>query len=53
MFSICDALTQEQKNVQTSWWAKLAAYQEKVNVTADEIKNEKAAMESEDDWLPF
>jgi hypothetical protein len=53
VFSICDALTQEQKNVQTSWWAKLAAYQEKVNVTADEIKNEKVAMENEDDWLPF
>lgn len=53
VFSICDALTQEQKNVQTSWWAKLAAYQEKVNVTADEIKNEKVAMEDEYDWLPF
>ena len=50
-FTICDALTQEQKNIQQSWWAKLAAYQERVNATADEIQNEKVAME--DDWLPF
>lgn len=52
VFSICDALTQEQKNIQTGWWAKLAAYQEKVNATADEIQNEKAAME-DDSELPF
>ena len=50
-FTICDKLTQEQKNVQMNWGAKLAAYQERVNTTADEIQNEKAAME--DDWLPF
>lgn len=51
-FSICDALTQEQKNIQTSWGAKLSAYQERVNVTADEIQNEKVAKE-EDIELPF
>lgn len=53
-FTICDELTQEQKNTQTSWWAKLAAYQESVNATADEIKNEKAVMEAEnEETLPF
>jgi hypothetical protein len=50
-FSICDELTQEQKNIQTSWGAKLSAYQERVNVTADEIQNEKAIQE--EDTLPF
>lgn len=51
-FTICDKLTQEQKNVQQSWWAKLAAYQERVNATADEIQNEKVAKE-DDLELPF
>lgn len=51
-FTICDKLTQEQKNVQMNWGAKLAAYQERVNVTADEIQNEKIA-EEEDIELPF
>ena len=36
-----------------NWGAKLAAYQEKVNATADEIQNEKVAKEDEYDWLPF
>ena len=36
-----------------SWGAKLAAYQEKVNATADEIQNEKVAMENEEPELPF
>lgn len=51
-FTICDKLTQEQKNVQQSWGAKLAAYQERVNATADEIQNEKVAKE-DDLELPF
>ena len=51
-FTICDKLTQEQKNVQMNWWAKLAAYQERVNATADEIQNEKVAKE-DDLELPF
>jgi len=51
-FSICDALSQEQKNVQQSWWAKLAAYQEKVNTTADEAKNDEVAKNDVDE-LPF
>lgn len=51
-FTICDELTQDQRNIQQWWWAKLAAYQEKVNATADEIQNEKVVMEDEDS-LPF
>lgn len=51
-FTICDKLTQEQKNVQMNWGAKLAAYQERVNATADEIQNEKVAKE-DDLELPF
>lgn len=51
-FTICDELTQEQKNIQTDWWVKLAAYQERVNATADEIQNEKVAKE-DDLELPF
>lgn len=51
-FTICDKLTQEQKNIQMNWGAKLAAYQERVNATADEIQNEKVAKE-DDLELPF
>lgn len=57
-FGICDDLTQDQMNAQQLWWAKLIAYQEKINATDDEIKNEEVVKEvekedEEDDGLPF
>lgn len=57
-FSICDPLTQAQKNIQQKWWVALVTYLDSVNVTADEINNEEEVTkfdntETEVDNLPF
>lgn len=52
VFNICDALSQEDKNVQQQMWAKLIAYQESVSVSEEEAKNDEVAKNDVDE-LPF
>ena len=51
-FNVCDKLTPEQKTYQQKWWTILVGYQEAINMSAEEAKNDEVARDDVDE-LPF